>query len=566
MTLTRSEHSRPRLRGALATAVVFSLVASTNVAVTADAQDTAAGRATNTKISRVVLGIGSDASQANVAWQSKTSETQHLEYWPTNSPGKVTSVESPRGPYNAAVFYPHEATMTGLAPKTEYTYRVGSERNGWSAPRTFTTSTDGDSWNFIAMADAQIGVDTKVAEQSAAWKKAVDVATGEHPDSAFIMHLGDQIEGWGAPIKQLEEFTAPENLQKYRLAVLKGNHETYASERHFQDTYFLPNEDGTSANYFFTYNNVLFIGLDGNRTTPPDIEGHGKFVSDAIAAHGAEADWVIVGIHHAPFSQGSHYLDKDVVALRNDLTPKLSDAGVDLVLGGHDHIYTRTHLMNGATPIIPEGASKTGDILFPKDNEVLYVTSTTATGGKYYDFTDENNQKYPNVREERMHDLAHKSTARWRQDYNPDYTSIDVSPTALTLTTYNINTPYVVDKVTLQKKQDEAPETTTPVESTTQPTTTASTATTTPPSDTSEPSSTTESGSTTSTATPKPNPEPDSPDNSDDPDKTPEAGSSTAGIVLSVLAILFGLLASIAAVIIRDNPQWIQDLRAQFGF
>ena len=222
--------------------------------------------------------------------------------------------------------------------------------------------------------------------------------------------------------------------------------------------------------------------------------------------------------------------------------------------------------MNGATPIIPEGASKTGDILFPKDNEVLYVTSTTATGGKYYDFTDENNQKYPNVREERMHDLAHKSTARWRQDYNPDYTSIDVSPTALTLTTYNINTPYVVDKVTLQKKQDEAPETTTPVESTTQPTTTASTATTTPPSDTSEPSSTTESGSTTSTATPKPNPEPDSPDNSDDPDKTPEAGSSTAGIVLSVLAILFGLLASIAAVIIRDNPQWIQDLRAQFGF
>ena len=591
MTVSLSRAPRSIRRTAISTAVVVSLFGSATTAVAADAP---AG-AINTRISRIVLGIGSDATEANLAWQSKTNETQFLEYWPTADPTNITRVESPRGPYNSAVFYPHEATMTGLEPDTEYAYRVGSDRRGYSEQRTFTTGTDGDSWSFLAMADAQIGVDTKIAEQSAAWNKAVNTATGEHPDSAFIMHLGDQVEGWGAPVKQLEEFTAPEKLQEYRLAVLKGNHETYTLDRHFQDTYFLPNEVDDTANYFFNYNNVLFIGLDGNRASKADIDVHAKFVNETIAAHGADADWVIVGIHHAPFSQGTHYTDKDVVELRNSLTPKLSEAGVDLVLSGHDHIYTRTHLMNGVDPVIPAGASKSGDILIPEDNEVLYVTSTTATGGKYYDFQDENGTTHPNVREENVTDLAHKSTARWRQDYNPDYTSIDVSSESLKLTTYNINTPYVVDQVTLLKKdatqeeppQEEAPTTTEKPSATTtsaaKPTTltSVSTVTLTETSTITSPSptvvETTKVVPTTVKQTVTPTTEKSGADTGNTPSEndanngshetteTDASGSSTTGIVLTVLGILFGLIAAIVAVLVNLNPQFVQDIRHKYG-
>ena len=591
MTVSLSRAPRSIRRTAISAAVVVSLFSSATTAVAADAP---AG-AINTRISRIVLGIGSDATEANLAWQSKTNETQFLEYWPTADPTNITRVESPRGPYNSAVFYPHEATMTGLEPDTEYAYRVGSDRRGYSEQRTFTTGTDGDSWSFLAMADAQIGVDTKIAEQSAAWNKAVNTATGEHPDSAFIMHLGDQVEGWGAPVKQLEAFTAPEKLQEYRLAVLKGNHETYTLDRHFQDTYFLPNEVDDTANYFFNYNNVLFIGLDGNRASKADIDVHAKFVNETIAAHGADADWVIVGIHHAPFSQGTHYTDKDVVELRNSLTPKLSEAGVDLVLSGHDHIYTRTHLMNGVDPVIPAGASKSGDILIPEDNEVLYVTSTTATGGKYYDFQDENGTTHPNVREENVTDLAHKSTARWRQDYNPDYTSIDVSSESLKLTTYNINTPYVVDQVTLLKKdatqeeppQEEAPTTTEKPSATTtsaaKPTTltSVSTVTLTETSTITSPSptvvETTKVVPTTVKQTVTPTTEKSGADTGNTPSEndanngshetteTDASGSSTTGIVLTVLGILFGLIAAIIAVLVNLNPQFVQDIRHKYG-
>ena len=630
MTVSCSRHSHSVRRGAIATAVVISLFGSATTAVAADAPE----GTINTKISRLVLGIGSDATEANLAWQSKTNETQYLEYWPADDAGNVTTVESPRGPYNAAVFYPHEATMTGLEPATEYVYRVGSERRGYTEPRTFTTGENSDSWNFLALADAQIGVGAKISEQSAAWNKAVNTATGEHPDSAFIMHLGDQVEGWGAPVKQLEEFTAPEKLHEYRLAVLKGNHETYAPDRHFQDTYFLPNEVDDTANYFFNYNNVLFIGLDGNRSSSADIDAHAEFVNTTIAEEGANADWIIVGIHQAPFSQGTHYTDDDVVALRESLTPKLSEAGVDLVLSGHDHIYTRTHLMNGAEAVIPEGASKSGDILIPDDNEVLYVTSTTATGGKYYDFQDENGTTYPNIREERAHDLAHDSTARWRQDYNPDYSNIDVSPDELKITTYNINTPYVVDQVTLRKKDaaEEAETTVAPAtsEQTTTPATSEqtntsaaapSTVTTTATPDpdvvtstvTTEkavPTTTTSVGKTTVTetstvtspstlvvektktvpttvkqiltqtttvtstteitknATSEPSPttaDSSAPDDSARSTDGSAAGSSTGGIILTVLGILFALAAAIAAVLINMNPQLVQDIRNKYN-
>ena len=643
MTVSCSRHSHSFRRGAIATAVVISLFGSATTAVAADAPE----GAINTKISRLVLGIGSDATEANLAWQSKTNETQYLEYWPADDAGNVTTVESPRGPYNAAVFYPHEATMTGLEPATEYVYRVGSERRGYTEPRTFTTGENSDSWNFLALADAQIGVGAKISEQSAAWNKAVNTATGEHPDSAFIMHLGDQVEGWGAPVKQLEEFTAPEKLHEYRLAVLKGNHETYAPDRHFQDTYFLPNEVDDTANYFFNYNNVLFIGLDGNRSSQADIDTHAEFVNTTIAEEGANADWIIVGIHQAPFSQGTHYTDDDVVALRESLTPKLSEAGVDLVLSGHDHIYTRTHLMNGAEAVIPEGASKSGDILIPDDNEVLYVTSTTATGGKYYDFQDENGTTYPNIREERAHDLAHDSTARWRQDYNPDYSNIDVSPDELKITTYNINTPYVVDQVTLRKKDtaEKAETTTAPtsteqttpaqtsaqtseqtstsaavpstVTSTAAPTTVTSTATpdpevvtTTVTTEKVVPTTTTSVGKATVTetatvtspstsvvektttvpttvkqvltqtttvtstteitknATSEPSPttaDSSAPDDSARSADGSAAGSSTGGIILTVLGILFAVAAAIAAVLITLNPQLVQDIRNKYN-
>ena len=75
------------------------------------------------------------------------------------------------------------------------------------------------------------------------------------------------------------------------------------------------------------------------------------------------------------------------------------DSDIDLVLAGHDHSYTRTHLMDGTTPVLPEGDGAGAaaeyaatpdtnpddghDIVHPKDGQVIYITANSSSGSKF---------------------------------------------------------------------------------------------------------------------------------------------------------------------------------------
>ena len=307
----------------------------------------------------------------------------------------------------------------------------------------------------------------------------------------MIWSLGDQVEGWGATIAQYDGYFSAPAIRNYPTNALPGNHETYPSDlamKHYDEHFINPNQEPDLRDFYFERNNVLFIGLDTNASDSADIERHAQFLRQTIENRGAFNDWVIVGMHHAFFSQGTHYTDKDVTALRENLAPVMSDLDVDVVLSGHDHIYTRTHLMDGLTPV--ETPGKRGDVLDPNDGEVLYITTTSAGGGKFYDFQGEDGKKYPNARMELMDPaLVHDSTAFWRQDYDEDYMVVDVTGETLTFRTYNANNPNLVDKVTINNndraiadpREEEpttpAPVTTTEVVTTTVPTTVTTTKT-----------------------------------------------------------------------------------------
>ncbi len=77
---------KPRFRSVRRAALVA--VVASSVALT---QSTVAV-AQSAPVSRIVLGIGADETEANVAWQSRTSGPQYLEYWPSDNPGSVTTV------------------------------------------------------------------------------------------------------------------------------------------------------------------------------------------------------------------------------------------------------------------------------------------------------------------------------------------------------------------------------------------------------------------------------------------------------------------------------------------
>jgi hypothetical protein len=90
--------------------------------------------------------------------------------------------------------------------------------------------------------------------------------------------------------------------------------------------------------------------------------------------------------HHSIYSPASHANDGDNKQRRLDFPTAFSNLGVDLVLQGHDHSYSRSYaIKNGQKANADEqpGAAQVSEGV----GGVIYVTGNSASGSKYYDLT-----------------------------------------------------------------------------------------------------------------------------------------------------------------------------------
>jgi hypothetical protein len=90
--------------------------------------------------------------------------------------------------------------------------------------------------------------------------------------------------------------------------------------------------------------------------------------------------------HHAIYSAASHAKDTDNKIRRTDFPTVFSNLGVDLVLQGHDHVYSRSYeIKNGAKANRDEQPGQ--NEVFVGEGGVIYLTANSASGSKYYDLT-----------------------------------------------------------------------------------------------------------------------------------------------------------------------------------
>ncbi|QPK83934.1 metallophosphoesterase [Corynebacterium qintianiae] len=408
-------------------------------------------------IYRAVAGVGADAQSVNFSWRSAYAGAEFVRYYPVSDPTAAQQVPSREADYGAIAYLSRFAEVHDLTPGVTYEYQIGSDDGGWSKPETFTIDDGDDNWTFVAVTDAQIGVDLKVAEQAVNWRQTAANAAAAAPDASMFLSLGDQVEGWGDLIGsngQYNAFFSAPQLRNFRFAAIPGNHETYPSElstRHFKEHWNLPNELGDTSNYFFEQNNALFIALNSNNKDDAGLEQQAQFVRDTVASHGGDKDWVIVLDHFAFHSHGGRYTSSDIVRMRNKLSPVFSEVGVDLVLNGHDHMHNRSYLMNGLTPKVPEAPAAPGDVLTKDKGETLYLTLNTAGGGKFYDYQGNDGKEYPGMTlaESRERGLNQPTIAFWNQDYTTDYSVVNVSDDKLNIRSVNSADGSLVDDVTL---------------------------------------------------------------------------------------------------------------------
>lgn len=111
-------------------------------------------------------------------------------------------------------------------------------------------------------------------------------------------------------------------------------------------------ESHTENYYAIDYSNVHFVMLDTQDSGLSQTGKMANWLKKDLAMN--DKPWVIAAFHHPPYSRGTHDSDDEsdsngkMEAVRENILPILEQAGVDLVLSGHSHMYERSFLIDCA--------------------------------------------------------------------------------------------------------------------------------------------------------------------------------------------------------------------------
>ena len=235
----------------------------------------------------------------------------------------------------------HSITFKNLKPNNVYAYRVGDGKI-WSEWIQFRTAhATNEPFSFLYVGDAQ----NYILEL---WSRLIREGYRKAPEARFIIHAGDLIDdahnedqwhewfmagGWIH--RSLPSLAVPGN-HEYRPFVQKDIDESIKRlSVQWNNQFTLPNNGVRGiqeTNYYLDYQGVRFVALNSNLM----IEEQAKWLEGVLKNNPNK--WTVAVFHHPIFSASR---GRDNVILRDNWKPLFDKYGVDLVLQGHDHTYTR---------------------------------------------------------------------------------------------------------------------------------------------------------------------------------------------------------------------------------
>ena len=307
-----------------------------------------------------------------------------------------------------------KAELSDLQPDTKYEYQIGKKGSTsaehWSDVFSFTTAKEElDEFSFIAVGDTQ----GDQWEQFKYAKAALDEAFEKIENPAFLIHTGDVVDSgfranqWNRYFKALGNYGT--NTANF---VAIGNHDTRTAsdvlnndvKNNFFSFYFnhpdapedafvmdaeiyanlsdsgkVQVDNFNETVYSYDYGNAHFIVLNtgtyvntGNETYIDDkyiIEAQRAWLEKDLEEN-KDATWTIIVVHEAMYNKGGAKQD------RKYLTDIVEKYGVDLVIEGHSHIYTRSYPMKDG-----KVASKSTASVIEKGTGTVYTTIGATTTG-----------------------------------------------------------------------------------------------------------------------------------------------------------------------------------------
>lgn len=298
----------------------------------------------------LTAGPGQDAStQTVISWHALTPSCT-LVYAPSSEPGQTKSVVLEGEPtksdwYDLDSIYRFKITLSELTPGTTYTYQVKTEDGQLSDAGEFKTAGTDGTFSFAWLSDIHINLadNMKNVSELLSYIK-------EKTDIDFCLFSGDMVNR-GQTYRYWDYWTESGVLSEMEYAFVVGNHEYYTSKNkkvsestYFMDFAAIPEnhvEGSSDADYWFLYDNVLFLCLDsiaadiaqGNSVRDRQLD----LIKTAIDQEWGHFRYIIVVQHYA-FLDG----DADGAGKYSYFYQVFDNAGIDLALSSDTHAYSRS--------------------------------------------------------------------------------------------------------------------------------------------------------------------------------------------------------------------------------
>ena len=377
-------------------------------------------------------------SVVQVSKGSSFNEKSYTEFKAT-----VTEEQSYNAWGSSYSFYVSKAVIKGLEPGTTYTYRCYDKTSKMKGDSfSFKTKSKSSSFKFIHLSDTQVSAGDSQSPDGSGTGDFVANNTmlgisknGFKPE--FILHTGDIVEWskyesyWDSMINTNKKYFAGMPVM-----ALSGNHETTyrngTSEIYKHFNYDIPSRFKQNASkgfsYSYDYGNTKFIMLNTNNLVNNKLsDADYNWLADTLKYN--DKKWTIVSMHHPMYSVGSWGADPSKNAVSLSLREQLSDLfaqeGVDLVLQGHDHVYSNTYPIGVGGTVQTDYESETikGVTYHKNPNGVIYAMH----GPSGNQLRDENS----NLESKYYEYHSGSGKASWAE--------IEVTDSLLTVKVYNYN-------------------------------------------------------------------------------------------------------------------------------
>lgn len=325
--------------------------------------------------------VGEDAATSvNVTYTTRV-ETDKTTIAVTKTAGGETKYFEGTSYQGIGGKYIHEIVVTGLEACTEYSYVVGDGFNECCG--TFKTALEqGDEtvFTFAYLADTQVSNADNAEALGATLAKVNEM----NPD--FVYLAGDITDRatneaqWEWLFNNTGAFPTggQDMFANSLIAVTQGNHDNNEMYQHIN----APEEAGKIV-YSFDYGTMKFISLN-LEAAKSDANARAQqeaYLREAVADAKANSQWTVVGFHKSLYTGASHIVDSDITAARKFWAPIFAELDIDMVLQGHDHVYSRGFVTEEGANANPD-KDENGVIIQP--DAPLYMVGGHAGGLKWY--------------------------------------------------------------------------------------------------------------------------------------------------------------------------------------